>query len=332
MAFITGLILIDAPASALNNGQSEDIKAKVKSIYVQGQGHFPYVSAQSFRYWLRTGLERQNPVWKENASPIYSAGKGKSQQAYTAGDPITYWDDDLFGYMRAEKSETVTRTSPFRTSTLVSISPVQIIDDFGVMARAPKEEGDKEGVVLFQHQFYRTTLQGLFSLDLASVGTFTNRIKSGFQNLGKDQFAQAKQDLIALEDNTYRLSNEDRVQRVQALLDGLGQLEGGAKQTLHYTDVSPAFVIMAITKGGNHPFGHILTVKEGRPTIHTKALRQTSEVFGSDIISPIYIGRVEGFMDDSQPILDEFELNTVHPRQAFAQIASDLAANPQWMD
>lgn len=333
MAFITGLILIDAPASALNNGESEDIKAKVKSIYVQGQGQFPYVSAQSFRYWLRTGLERQDPQWKANASPIYNAGKGKNQQAYTAGNPITYWDDDLLGYMRAEKSETVTRISPFRTSTLVSISPVQIIDDFGVMARAPKEEGDKEGVLLFQHQFYRATLQGLFSLDLASVGTFTNRLKSGFQNLGKEQMEQARQDLTHREDdNTYRLSNDERVQRVQSLLHGLGHLEGGAKQTLHYTDVSPAFVILAVTKGGNHPFGRILSVKEGRPVINPKALRQTSEVFGSDIISSVYVGRVEGFMDDSQPILDEFGLSTVHPRQAFTQIASDLATNPQWMD
>lgn len=333
MAFITGLILIDASASALNNGESEDIKAKVKSIYVKGQGHFPYVSAQSFRYWLRTGLERQDPLWKAKTSPIYNAGKGKNQQAYTAGDPITYWDDDLFGYMRAEKGETVTRISPFRTSTLVSISPVQIIDDYGVMARVPKEEGDKEGLILFQHQFYRTTLQGLFSLDLASVGTFTNRLKSGFQNLGKDQLDQARQDLMYLkDDNTYRLSDNERIQRVQSLLEGLGQLEGGAKQTLHYTDVSPAFVILAVTKGGNHPFGHIINVKEGRPLINAKALHQASEVFGSDIISSVYVGRVEGFMDDSQPILDEFGLSTVHPRQAFTQIASDLAANPKWMD
>ncbi len=333
MAFITGLILIDAPASALNNGESEDIKAKVKSIYVHGQGHFPYVSAQSFRYWLRTGLERQDPAWKANASPIYNAGKGKNQQAYTAGDPIQYWDDDLLGYMRAEKSETVTRVSPFRTSTLVSIAPVQIVDDFGVMARAPKEEGDKEGVLLFQHQFYRATLQGLFSLDLTSVGTFANRLKSGFQNLGKEQIEQAKQTLTHLEDEkAYRLSNDERIRRVQALLNGLAQLEGGAKQTLHYTDVSPAFVIMAVTKGGNHAFGRIVSIKEGRPVINKKALTQTSEVFGADIVSPVYVGRAEGFMDDSQAILDEFGLSTVHPRQAFAQIAADLADNPHWMD
>lgn len=333
MAFITGLFLIDAPASALNNGESDNIKAKVKSIYVHGQGAYPYASAQAFRYWLRTGLERQDAEWKANASPIYNAGKGAKQQAYTAGDPIKYWDDDLLGYMRAEKNETVTRVSPFRNSTLVSIAPVQIVDDFGVMARVPKEEGDKEGVLLFQHEFYRATLQGLFSLDLASVGTFANRLKSGFQNLGKAEMQTAQSDLEHLEDqNAYRLPTEERIKRVQSLLGGIAALEGGAKQALHYTDVSPLFSIMAVTRGGNHAFGRVVSTKNSAPVVHKSALSQALEVFAGDILSPVYVGRAEGFMDDSQATLDELGLKTVHPRQAFAQLAEDLAAHPDWMD
>src|SRR5690606_12570411 len=180
MAFITGLFLIDAPASALNNGEADNIESKVKTIRV-GRQEYPYVSAQSFRYWLRTTLDKhfQNE-WQ--ASPVYTEKKGK-QQAYTEGDPIAYPDDDLFGYMRATAAETVIIVSPFRTSMLVSIAPMNIISDFGVMARLDKEAGDKEGVLLHQHQFYRTTLQGMFSLDLSATGTFTNQFRSGFQNL-----------------------------------------------------------------------------------------------------------------------------------------------------
>lgn len=333
MPFITGLYLIDAPASALNNGESVDIEAQVKQIKTAA-GNFPYVSAQSFRYWLRSTLETEFAnEWK--ASPVYNAGAGKKQQAYTAGDPITYDDDDLLGYMRAEKEETVTRVSPFRTGTLVSLAPVNIVSDFGVMARVKKEEGDKEGVLLHQHQFYRTVLQGLFSLDLNAVGTFTNQLRSGFQNLGKDGIKAAEAHGLEKIDTlrAYRLPKQERIRRVQILLRALGRIQGGAKQTLHYTDVNPSFVMMAVTRGGNHAFGRVVTTdRNGLPMIHAEALQQVSDVFGEDLLSPVYVGRAAGFMDDSQSILDSFNLPSVHPRQAFDALAADLAANPNWLD
>ena len=99
MAFVTGLILVDAPASALNNlgsipGARTDNTVGVKVIRTK-EGFYPYVSAQAFRYWWRTTLENADLGWK--AAPIYR----ESKVAYTDGNPILYWDDDLFGYMRA---------------------------------------------------------------------------------------------------------------------------------------------------------------------------------------------------------------------------------------
>jgi CRISPR-associated protein Cst2 len=332
MAFITGLYLIDAPASALNNGEARETKAMVKQIRTPG-GDYPYVSAQAFRYWLRTSLEKQFDEWK--ASPVYPGPKGKKQQAYTEGDPIQYHDDDLLGYMRAEKAETVTRVSPFRTSTLVSIAPVTIVDDFGVMARVPKEADDKEGVVLHSHQFYRATLQGLFSLDLNAVGTFTNQRRSGYQNLGEEQAKQAAQLGLRYVENlqAYRLPIEERIRRVQLLLYGLGRIDGGAKQALHYTDVTPAFVMAGVTRGGNHIFGHIIAAtREGLPSVNEAALLQIQNVLNDELLSGIYVGRVAGFMDGSQSILDHFSLTTLHPRQALDALAGDLAQHPEWLD
>jgi CRISPR-associated protein Cst2 len=332
MAFITGLFLIDAPASALNNGEADNIEARVKTIRV-GRQDYPYVSAQSFRYWLRMTLDKhfQNE-WQ--ASPVYTEKKGK-QQAYTEGDPIAYPDDDLFGYMRATKDETVTRVSPFRTSTLVSIAPVSLVSDFGVMARLEKAEGDKEGVLLHQHQFYRTTLQGLFSLDLNAAGTFTNQFRSGFQNLGEATARKAhEQELDKIDTlRAYRLPVEERTRRVQVLLRALGRVEGGAKQALHYTDVNPAFVIMAVTRGGNHVFGHaVKTDANEKPQLHRESLQQAFNALGDDFVSGVYAGRIVGFMEDSQPILDELGLTTLHPREAFDALAADLARHPEWFD
>jgi CRISPR-associated protein Cst2 len=333
MAFITGLYLIHAPASALNNGQSVDIEAQVKHIRV-GVRTYPYVSAQAMRYWLRGTLDRYfSADWL--ASPVYTGGKGQKQQAYTVGDPIQYPDDDLLGYMRATKEETVTRVSPFRTSTLVSVGPAEIVSDFGVMARAEKQEGDKEGVLLHQHQFYRATLQGMFSLDLNAAGTFTNQMRSGFQNLGAEASEQAKHQQLPYFDElkAYRLPINERLRRVQVLLQALGRLEGGAKQTLHYTDVTPVFVIAAVTVGGNHPFGHVIGQnKEGNPFIKPEALKQALEIIAGEALSGVYVGRVAGFMDSEQETLDQMGLATLHPRQVFEALAAELGANPGWMD
>src|SRR5438445_132731 len=92
--------------------------------------------------------------------------------------------------------------------------------------------------VPYVHQFYRTTLQGMFSLDLHACGTFSYRNKAGYRNLDSVRADLAKQqNLEHLEDEkAYRLPLAERIRRVQGLFEGLAVLEGGAKQAIHYTD------------------------------------------------------------------------------------------------
>jgi CRISPR-associated protein Cst2 len=344
MSFVTGLLLIDAPASALNNlgaipGEREENTSGVKVIKTK-EGAFPYVSAQALRYWLRTTLESRIADWK--AAPIYREEK----IAYTDANPLLFWDDDLFGYMRApskkesaktkreadisrtgetETTDTITRASPFRVGTLVSLAPVTPTNDFGTMSR---HEGNP---VPHEHQFYRTTLRGLFSLDLHACGTFSYRNKTGFRNLDSVREALAKdtQDIEHLEtEKSYRLPHAMRVARVKALFEGMAHLEGGAKQTLHYTDVSPALVIMAVTKGGNHIFSHVIGAnRQGQPEIKPEALREALTVFADTLLSPIYVGWVRGYLDAERTKFETFvtEYNATaqhpirvsHPREAF---------------
>src|SRR6185312_679186 len=103
MAHISGILLIDCPASALNNaGKSIEMERNdpgnenwtaIKKIRT-AQGVFPYVSAQAVRYWLRETL-KTIPGW--TSSPVFREDK----VAYTDADPIAYAEDDVFGYMRA---------------------------------------------------------------------------------------------------------------------------------------------------------------------------------------------------------------------------------------
>lgn len=360
MSFVTGLLLIDAPASALNNlgsipGSRTDNTVGVKVIKTK-EGAYPYVSAQAFRYWLRTTLEKKDPNWKP--APIYREKK----VAYTDANPIQWWDDDLFGYMRAPSkkteavelreadasqanltpvNETVTRVSPFRVSTLVSIAPTSIVDDFGTMSR---HEGDP---VPHEHQFYRTTLKGLFSLDLHAAGSFSYRNKTGFRNLDDVRIEQAQEKgLEHLEqEKAYRLPKEERMQRVAALFDGMARLEGGAKQTLHYTDVAPSLVILAVTRGGNHIFGHVIGAnRRGQPVLNIEALHEALTVFADDLLSDVYIGWAKGYLDEElseleAALADEGALHgqsirIFHPRQAFQAFVEDLQKpeHAHWLD
>lgn len=362
MAFVTGLLLIDAPASALNNlgqieGERYENASGVKHIKTR-EGAYPYVSAQAFRYWLRTTLSSYIPEWR--AAPAYREEK----VAYTDANPILYWDDDLFGYMRAPSkkesakagreadaaqaaatptTDTVTRAAPFRVSTLVSIAPVVLISDYGTMTRI---EGNP---VPHEHQFYRATLQGLFSLNLHACGTFSYVNRTGFRNLDDARVKLAEESKLEhlTSEKSYRLPLEQRVARVAALFEGMAQLEGGAKLTLHYTDVSPALVILVVTKGGNHIFAHVVGADDrGRPKIKTDALAESLTVFKDQILSPIYVGWVKGYLDEQRkafeqamdeggnlhPFADRIFIS--HPRQAFQAMADALrdARNQSWLD
>jgi CRISPR-associated protein Cst2 len=344
MAFVTGLLLLDAPASALNNlgsisGERVDNTTHVKAISTPEGKQFPYVSAQAFRYWIRTTAQQRISDWR--AAPTIRGEK----TAYTDSNPLQWWDDDLFGYMRTSKTkkggtsegELVTRSSPFRVSTLVSIAPVRIITDFGVMAR---HEGDP---VPFEHQLYRTTLQGLFSLDLHACGTFSYRKKAGYRNLDERRLKEAQeQGLEHLEqEKAYRLPLAERVRRIRALFEALALLEGGAKLAIHYTDVTPVFCILAVTRGGNHLFGQVIGAKEGIiPQIKLEALREVLTVMRDEILSPLYIGWVRGYLDEQrggvEHELAKLDLPLVirHPRETLRAFGEDLARpeHASWLE
>jgi CRISPR-associated protein Cst2 len=354
MAFLTGMFLLDAPASALNNAGSEpgaktDNTIAVKKIRAEGQD-YPYVSSQAFRFWLRTTLEHGDTGWK--AAPVFREKK----IAFSESDPITNWDDDLFGYMRAqskkgddeekaknkeqtqsalplEKDREVTRVSPFRVGTFVSISPSNIVSDFGTMAR---QDGNP---VPHEHEFYRAHLRGLVSLDLTSCGTFYNGERVGYKNLDKyreEKAAEANCEAVTIrKQKALRLPLERRTERVSALVKGLANLSGGAKQTLHYTDLTPAIAVMAVTKSGNHPFYRMFNgTRDGHTQLHADAVREIFESFYDDLLSPVYLGWAKGFLDEERAKFESLksELKTphgfaeiAHPRTVLLQLSQELA-------
>ncbi len=324
---LIGLTLIDAPYSALNNAgedtseRTENI-VKVKTLR-KGRDTYPYVSGQAWRNWWRTTLEHEFDDWK--SSPI----EREKKIAFTAADPVTYDDDDVFGYMRAVKKDTVTRLSPLKNSPLISIEPQTPTNDFGVMAR--QKEGDP---VPYEHQFYSCVLQGIFSLDLNAVGTFSDINRTGYKNIAASYVSKI-QDAGGTqvgENPTWTLPKEIRVRRCQQTLEALPVLSGGAKLTSHLTDVTPKLIILSVLDGGNHPFMNLMVERNGIGELSIEALLEVIDDYADRFCDAIYIGRRSGFMDELDEKLNDLasgdnlpcEIVYDSPNQVINQLAQKL--------
>ena len=346
MAFVSGLMVLDAPASALNNagadvGARTDNIVAVKKIRTP-QGVYPYVSAQAFRYWLRTTLGVTAPDWV--TAPVFR----ETKVAYTDANPIRYWDDDLFGYMRApskkadakmaedmtplEQAREITRVSPFRVSTFVAVAPSPIVSDFGTMTR---HDGDP---VPYEHEFYRAHLQGLVSLDLTCAGTFFDTERVGFKNLDSHRRDEAIKEGCTEQEvhgqKALRLPIESRCRRVSVLVRALTELNGGAKQAVHYTDLTPALVFLAVVRNGNNPFYRIVGSSKTHQTVFNRdAFEELMSVYKEDFLSDIFVGWAKGFLEDERNALvsaieendNGLTIHLNHPREAVGMLAGQLA-------
>src|SRR5579872_5971381 len=94
-------LLVHGEAVRFNRGQSRGDDYDFKYMRGRDGKEYPYVSSQCFkRYWREALPGPPSPITRARGT----AGQEKNQ-AYTDGNPITYVDDDLFGYMIAGAAE-----------------------------------------------------------------------------------------------------------------------------------------------------------------------------------------------------------------------------------
>lgn len=301
---VLGLMLIDAPHSALNNsgfdaGDRTDNIVRVKSIR-KSRTRYPYVSGQAFRYWLRQTLEEKFD-WK--MSPITRDKK----IAFTEANPIEYPDDDVFGYMRAMKKKeggTVTRMSPFKNSPLISVVGQNPTNDFGVMTR--QNGGDP---VPYEHEFYSTVLKGIFSIDLSSLGVFCESERSAYRNMNLKLVKLAQENGLEHKDNNWFLDDETRIKRAQDIVNALPYLSGGAKNTSHLTDVTPKILVLTSIDGANHIFMNVVREENGETVFDIDALDEVIEEYSDILLTDVYIGLRKGFLKNTQDKIIDYAKN-----------------------
>jgi CRISPR-associated protein Cst2 len=312
-----GFILLDVDVVALNNaGKSTtsnfDNAVATKKISKNGK-LFTYVSGQAWRYWWRDTLQK-NHGWL--LSPITR----DSKIAFTEANPIVYADDDIFGYMKAVKEEvigedgkkkkvdaTVTRTSPLKNSAIISVGSVRTAENWSSMAR---QEGDS---VPYSKEEYSAIMKGMFSLDLAQVGTFASYNKTGFKNLTETLKIEAlKSGAKEIDDffvkdgkgspqKLVQLDKSIRHKRIIETLKALKTISGGAMQTDNMGDVTPKFIVLATMTTGNHPFSHIVKnngINSDKVLLNIEGLKEVLKDYEQEFIGTIFIGKRSGFMDE----------------------------------
>ncbi|MCK9878901.1 type I-B CRISPR-associated protein Cas7/Cst2/DevR [Frankia sp. Ag45/Mut15] len=349
MTYLAGKLVLAVEAGAPNNGRSDSTTARVKKTRICGRD-YPYVSAQAFRRWLRDTMTANGSV----PSPTTRVGKAqqKAQKATTAADPITYADDDLFGYLKAtakaNDESTTVRDTAFMVGTFLSVEPVRLTEDFGVMSRDIPEP------VLHAHEFYTADLAAPFLLDIPRVGTFTlpNANGAGRPNYLTEQAAMSIATAAAAGaavtsfrgHSAVRLPLAKRRERVAILLDALAELAGGAKKALHYGDRLPALFALAPMAGGVNPLGFVIDGADDGSGLQVRGdvLRRELAAWAGEWEAPVLVGWRPGFRDtlrkqfekDLADEIDEGKVVIGHPRTVLLDLAGRIRRGEHdgWFD
>lgn len=319
---VQGYVLLDVDVVALNNAGKDtlsnfDNAVKTKSIFKNGQ-NYVYVSGQAWRFWWREALQK-NIGWV--LSPVIR----DKNIAFTNANPVSYPDDDVFGYMRAATEEyeekgkkksrniTVTRVSPLKNSALVSVASVRPVSNWSSMAR---QEGDS---VPYARQEYSAIMKGMFSLDVNMAGTFSDYNKTGYKNLSEALKEKALKEKGASEiDDSFgngkliRLPLDTRKKRITDTILALKNISGGAMQTNNMGDVTPKFIVLATMNTGNHPFSHIATSRGDRDeqaVLNVAGLKEVLDEYKENFVGKVFVGRRSGFFDDYDKNLKELAEN-----------------------
>lgn len=320
---ITGALLIDATATFLNGAGlvlGEDKNKVTPKTYKEKINNrteeVPYVSAQSWRRWLRDTTNEENN-WEPSELRAIGEGsdKGTTNKISTELNPIEFPEDDIFGYMKTGSSgeESVQRTSPFKSSILRGIRNMRTINTDEAFVHL------KEGTPLrYSTKFYSTHLKGFFNLEYYRLGVYDNlgsrqELSSEIIEKHKDKLNESE---LGKKFRRYELKNakENRNNNAAGLLKGLAFLRGGAKQAAFGSDVSPKVLIFAGLESANPIFNNLFIGTGEKPILDIDLLLELQKDYKERLATPIYVGIRKGYLqnenDVNEKLKDGFTVGT----------------------
>lgn len=258
---LTITYLTKASYASLNGGDKEaDNISSIKKIQMTDGREYPYKSSQA----IRRDLREQLAVLGETLSETEAAKLTKGA-ATTQGKPQEFIDDDLFGFMLADK-ETIKRTSPVRVSPLVSLDPYRGELDFATNYMGVKAGGTPN---IFESEIHSGFYRGTILIELDRIGV-----------------ADAK-------NYELELSNDEKKRRVSVLLDAIQNLWGVGRQSRFLADISPKFVCAALLTVKNPIFLECVRVNT-QGMVEMPLIESTLHDF-KNILNDAVLGERKGF-------------------------------------
>jgi CRISPR-associated protein Cst2 len=339
LTHVIGTFLIQAEGAFLNGagiGKGEDKNTTIPKTLSDFKDEVPYVSAQAWKRWLRDTYQSENP--NDPAVIIQTTDVNEKNNTKKLGstlDPVTFAEDDIFGYMKTrkeqgtataeneqededeeeasggrEKVKPTMRTSPFHASILMSLRKTgwRGVDKGFVYPKsvAPelleKNPDARSTPLPYDTKFYNTQLQGIFGLNYSRLGLFRNagdRIELDMPL--RDRYL--KESVITLEDNgdpsakVYKIVKNPRRERATKILKALSVMRGGAKQAQFGTPVHPQAIVIAGLSCGNLIFNNLFEDTKEGPVFRLDTFEEIVSDFADRIVTNVYVGIRKGYLN-----------------------------------
>ena len=232
------------------NGSDSDVDNinTIKKITLENNEELPYVSSQAIRRALRDQL--QNLGWP--LSEI-TGDKNSKHPPKTQCDPINFIDDDLFGFMDAQK-ETVKRTSPIRVESLIALSKYQGDLDFGTNFMG-MEKGINPNI--YETEIHSGVYRGTILIELDRVSDVFDEENGNEKQKKIKEFVESYKKKLKGKNQelTYdKMKQLIKKERVNAFIDAFQNLWSSGRQSRFLADISPKFFAAAIMYSKNPIF------------------------------------------------------------------------------
>ncbi len=234
---ITITYLAKVTFAALNGADKEvDNVNPIKKITLANGTQLPYVSSQTIRRALRDRLEEMG--WSISLIK-------EGDVATTSGDPSMYIDDDLFGYMRAEKGKdgeigtAKIRTSPIRVESLVALSEYK--QDYDYLINSISNKLGKLGGNIVENEIHSGIYRGTILIELDRIGGELDRDNKTKALVYNEDGKMVRKDFAGM-------TNKKKAERVKAFIDAFRTLWNPYRQTRYLADISPKFIAAGLMK------------------------------------------------------------------------------------
>lgn len=305
-----------------SGGRSEIENLNVIKKIREGFLDFPYASAQAMKRALRDTLKGLG----HQTSPVVNTAPAR-----TVGDPVSYIDDDLFGFMEAASKKSgradVDRFNGIRKA-VVSMTPLLSLSafddnvDFGANMMGLQAGGNPMPYETEVHRgWYRISLY----VELDRIGTdagfitelkeikraddvikllenhpekydFIDSVKEDKEKKLKKGFATVRR--ICQDE----LSTDEQYKRAKALLSAIRFLAPSGRSSNWLIDLTPKLMVAAYVKGARTPFLETPLIKtkegNGKDKINLTDIENVYRTF-EDGIEDIVVGYREDLLKKS---------------------------------